>query len=74
MTRVVTPVNDQPFEWPCERRDAHHAHPLPCDKNCRPNSEPDEDDFHYPDCAALMGCSGVPAHPATQIGGGYTRY
>jgi hypothetical protein len=39
---------DERFEWPCDRRDAHHPHP--------------ED-----------GCPGVGAHPATQIGGGWSR-
>lgn len=61
------------FEWPCERREAHHAHPkrTACSR-CHGrffSSHPapcDQD-------VVLESCPGVRAHPLTQIGGGY-RY
>lgn len=48
------------FQWPCDRRDAHGQ--------------------HYPEIGDVGGlpgithCSGVPAHPATMIGGAYRDY
>jgi hypothetical protein len=48
---------ERKFEWPCDRRDAHHPHII----------KVQVDDKSY----QVHDCPGVGAHPLTQIGGGY---
>jgi hypothetical protein len=46
------------FEWPCDRRDAHHPHEI-------------HNEF-MEECVVYQ-CPGVGAHPLTQIGGAHTE-
>lgn len=66
-------INDQGqvWEWPCDRRDAHHPHIIEgvhddfCEANgCRCGKCPCS-------CSQVYNCPGVKAHPQTQIGGNY---
>lgn len=74
------PVED--FEWPCHRRDAHHAHPLPGvhayiatavwagDKKkvrCDTCGGKKKSPIHDPESK----CPGVQAHPQTMSGSVY---
>lgn len=73
MSEVFLVRNEPKFDWPCDRRDAHHAH------NAYKDSSPSE---WCPVCGVERGqshargdcdgsCPGVGAHPATMAGGSY---
>lgn len=74
-------TTDSTFDWPCDRRDAHHPHPScsTCDSTGRlPYMvemglvDVEDDTVPCVDCNGEPGpCPGVGAHPSTMIGGAY---
>ena len=50
------------FEWPCDRRDAHHPHRV---------DHGGGDGVTQTYEPTVFDCPGVGAHPLTQIGGAY---